>query len=154
MYPTTYGRSRLVFCNDLSERAFERLVKVLADMAGGPGRRAQRLMEEALRRKCVRLKSVFPGRTLPDLPEGCSRLSAARERLCRVTTCWIDGIKSLADDNELDVLFPDGNGRVRPVWEIITEAILDDAVLVGRLVALREPHGDSERSRRVEIRRL
>jgi len=137
MYPTTYGRGKLVFYDDLSGRAFERLVEVLADMAGGPGRRAQRLMEEALRRKCARLQSIFPGRTLPDQPEGCSSLSTARERLCLVTACWIDGIKALADDNELDVLFPDGNGQVRPAGDIITEVILDDAGLVGRLIEIR-----------------
>ena len=137
MYPTTYGRGKLVLYDDLSGMALDRLVEVLADMAGGPGRRAQRLMEKSLRRKCSRLQSVFPERTLPDLPEGRWSLSAAKERLCQVTACWIDGIQALADDNELDVLFPDGNGRVRPAGEIITEAILDDAVLVGRLGEIR-----------------
>ena len=137
MYPTTYGRSKLALYDNLSGRALERLVEVLADMAGGPARRVQTLMEDALRRKCARLQSVFPERTLPPLPQERPGLSAAGEQLCQVTECWIDSINSLADDNELDVLRPDGNGQVRPVDEIIAEAILDDAVLIGRLVEIR-----------------
>ena len=137
MYPTTYGRGELAFYDDLSGRAFGRLVEVLADMAGGPGGRAQTLMAEALRRKCARLQSVFPERSLP-VPAGeCSSPSAARERLCRVTAYWIDSVQALADDNELDIPWPDGNGRVCPAAEIVAEAILDDAALAGRLVEIR-----------------
>ncbi len=164
MYPTTYGRSKLALYDYLSGRALDRFVDALAGMGDGSDNHAQTLMEEALRRKCARLQSVFPERTLPDLPQERSSLSAAGERLCQVTACWIDSINSLADDNELDVLRPDGNGQVRPVDEIIAEAILDDAALIGRLVALREPpfgpepqgrrQSDSERSRRVELHRL
>ncbi len=136
MHPTTYGREELALYDDLSGRAFGRLVDALAGMGDGSDNHAQTLMAEALRRKCARLQSVFPGRTPPDQPEGRPGLSAAGERLCRVAECWIDSIRALADDNELDVLRPDGNGQVRPVAEIIAGAILDDAVLIGRLTEL------------------
>ncbi len=136
MNPTMYGRGGLAFYDDLSGRAFKRLVEVLADAADGPGRRAEALMAEAIRRKCARLQSVFPERSLPEPSEGLSCPTAA-EQIRLITACWIDGVRALADDNELDVPWPDGNGRIRPAAEVVVEAILDDAVLAGRLVEIR-----------------
>ena len=136
MNPTTYGRGRLAFYDELSGRAFGRLVEVLADMAGGSGRRAQTLMAEAIRRKCARLQSVFPERSLLEPSEGFSCPTGA-EQIRLITACWIDSVRALADDNELDVPWPDGNGRVRPAAEVVAETILDDAVLVGRLIEIR-----------------
>jgi hypothetical protein len=49
----------------------------------------------------------------------------------------MEAVQALADDNELDVPWSDGNGCLRPAIEIVVEAILDDAVLASRLAEIR-----------------
>ncbi len=142
MYPTTYGRGKLAFYNDLSEKALERLSEVLSGMVTDRqdatfDKRARTLVEEAIRRKFVRMQSVFPDLSLSEQFGESPNPMAARERICQITACWIDSVRSLADDNELDVQRSNGNGSVGAVSEIVAESILDDAVLAGRLVEIR-----------------
>ncbi|MCK4625603.1 MAG: hypothetical protein KAV00_09860, partial [Phycisphaerae bacterium] len=140
------GRWLLRFLDDWAGRAFRRLVEAIESEAENTcsdhdahtraKRSLQELLEIALRLKQTRLLAAFgisSQTAQPRMPENESLL----EQLRVTQRTWMEAVQALADDNELDVLWPDGNGRIRPACEIIVEAILDDAVFVGRIAEIR-----------------
>ena len=140
------GRWLLRFLDDWAGRAFRRLVEAAESEAKNicsdrdahtrAERSLQELLEIALRLKRTRLLAAFGNSSQaapPPMPEDESLL----EQLRVIQRTWMEAVQALADDNELDVPWPDGNGRIRPACEIIVEAIMDDAIFVGRIAEIR-----------------
>ncbi len=139
------GRWLLCFLEDWAKRAFFRLIEVAESATGNTGgdlkphacakQSLRMVLEIALLRKQIRLLAAFG-----KFPQTSQERSPADELLLeqlRVTQqMWIKAVRALADDNELDVPWPDGNGCLRPAMEIVVESILDDAVLASRLAKI------------------
>jgi hypothetical protein len=140
------GRWLLRFLDDWAGRAFRRLVEAVEsetentysdrDAHVRAERLLQELLESALLRKQIRLLAVFGN--FPQTSQSRNLTSELLLEQLRVTQrTWMEAVQALADDNELDVPWSDGNGCLRPAIEIVVEAILDDAVLASRLAEIR-----------------